>query len=216
MLRAYSMLILLWVFFFTAIVPHSYGMTITWNPNTEQDLGGYNFYCGTSSGYYTTVIDLGNVTSYAFTDLFMYEHVPYFVALTAYDISDNESSYSLELALSLDDDIDYEDNCPDVYNPDQKDTYPPVGNDIGDACDCEADFACDGDVDGGDVALFRTEVARNRFNHPCTNDDPCNGDFDCDGDVDGWDNSLFKADSGRNEYNKPCPLCTPGEWCNYR
>ena len=140
--RVYSMLILLWVFFFTAIVPHSYGTTITWNPNTEQDLGGYNFYCGTSSGYYTTVIDLGNVTSYAFAELLMYEHVPYFVALTAYDISDNESSYSLELALSLDDDIDYEDNCPDVYNPDQKDTYPPGGNGIGDACECNTDFHC--------------------------------------------------------------------------
>lgn len=212
----YSLLLLLWAFFFTAIAPHSYGTTITWNPNTEKDLRGYKIYCGTSSRRYTTTLDAGNITSYAFNKLFMYEHIPYFIALTAYDTSGNESPYSLEISVSLDDLADYEDNCPDVYNPDQKDSYPPTGNEIGDACECEGDFACDGDVDGMDVTLFQAELGRNRFNHPCTNDDPCNGDFDCDADVDGWDNSLFKADSGRNAYNKPCPKCAPGEWCVYQ
>ena len=39
------------------------------------------------------------------------------------------------------------DNCPTVYNPSQADTYPPGGNDCGDACECEGDFDCDGDQD---------------------------------------------------------------------
>ncbi len=179
-------------------------------------MGGYYLYYGNLSGRYTTVINAGKVTSYLLDRLFMYEHVPHFIALTAYDLSGNESAYSRELSLILDDYIDHEDNCPDHYNPDQQDIYPPAGNGIGDACDCEGDFTCDRDVDGGDVTLFQSEMGRNRYTRPCTNVDPCNGDFDCDGDVDGWDNMLFKQDSGRSPYNRPCPLCTPGEWCNYR
>jgi len=213
--RMYTSLLLVMMLFFTAIVPHSYGTTITWNPNTEKDIGGYQLYYGTSSGQYTAVLDLGNVTSCEFSKLIIYEHDPYFVAVTAYDISGNESSFSQELPLSSDDLIDYEDNCPDIYNPDQKDSYPPAGNGIGDACECEGDFACDGDVDGYDAALFKEDSGRNRFHYPCTDYDPCNGDFECDGDVDGWDAMLFKADSGRNVYNKPCPTCIPGDLCVY-
>ncbi|MCK5011772.1 MAG: sulfatase-like hydrolase/transferase, partial [Deltaproteobacteria bacterium] len=54
--------------------------------------------------------------------------------------------------LQVTDDIDKDgipdndDNCPYVFNPNQKDTYPPGGNGIGDACDCEGDFNCDGNV----------------------------------------------------------------------
>ncbi len=33
----------------------------------------------------------------------------------------------------------------------QEDLFPAEGNGIGDACECEADFNCDGNVDGGDV-----------------------------------------------------------------
>lgn len=32
------------------------------------------------------------------------------------------------------------DNCPSLANSDQLDNYPPLGNGIGDACDCEGDF----------------------------------------------------------------------------
>lgn len=215
MCRVSLLFIMLCVFLCFAIVPASYGITMMWAPNIEEDLGGYKLYYGTSSRSYNTVIGVGNVTAYELDKLYMYENLPYFISLTAYDTSGNESSYSSELLLTLDDSIDYEDNCPDHYNPDQKDSYPPAGNDIGDACDCEGDFACDRDVDGFDVTLFQADMGRNRFTRPCTNDDPCNGDFDCDGDVDGWDNTLFKQDSGRNPFNRPCPLCVPGEWCRY-
>ena len=36
----------------------------------------------------------------------------------------------------------------------QADTYPPGGNGIGDACDCEGNFDCDVDVDGAEVTAF--------------------------------------------------------------
>jgi hypothetical protein len=215
MRRIYGLSILLLLFLCAVSVSGSYGLTLTWNLNTEKDLGGYKLYYGTSSRQYSTVRDVGKRTSFLLDQLFLYEHLPYFIAVTAYDTTGNESAYSGELSWTYDDYVDYEDNCPDIYNPDQKDTYPPSGNEIGDACDCEGDFTCDGDVDGWDATLFQADLWRNRLNHPCTNADPCNGDFDCDGDVDGWDNAMFKADANRNPFSKPCPLCAPGEWCRY-
>jgi hypothetical protein len=93
--------------------------------------------------------------------------------------------------------IDIEDNCPEDYNPSQEDTYPPQGNGIGDACDCEANFDCNCGVDALDVSLFLVDMGRNQYFNPCTNDNPCNGDFACDGAVDATDVVKFLEDFGR-------------------
>ena len=86
--------------------------------------------------HYPSVANLGNVTECDLSDLSLYENIPYEMALTAYDIYGNESDFSDPLYLTLDDGIDdFEDNCPDIYNPNQEDNYPPGGNDIGDACE---------------------------------------------------------------------------------
>jgi hypothetical protein len=98
----------------------------------------------------------------------------------------------------------------------QKDTYPPERNGIGDACDCEGDFDCDGDCDGTDASAFKTDFGRSPFGNPCEADDPCNGDFDCDNDCDGSDASLFKEDFGRSLFGNPCPIGVVGEWCAYQ
>jgi len=45
----------------------------------------------------------------------------------------------------------------------QADNYPPDGNGIGDACECEADFTCDGDVDADDVTMFLADFGRGRY-----------------------------------------------------
>ena len=37
---------------------------------------------------------------------------------------------------------------------DQEYIYPPQGNDIGDVCDYECEFTCDGDVDSNDGKKF--------------------------------------------------------------
>jgi hypothetical protein len=108
------------------------------------------------------------------------------------------------------------DNCPKTFNPIQEDTYPPQGNDIGDACDCEGDFNCDGSVNAADSLLFLKDFAqRTKLDNPCTNKNQCNGDFDCDGDVDEDDRTIFQADLGRNQFFKPCPPCVAGSWCVY-
>ena len=79
----------------------------------------------------------------------------------------------------------------------QEDTYPPGGNGIGDACDCESDFDCDGDVDSFDIAAFLADFGRGFYEHPCESGNPCNGDFICDGDVDAFDMVTFLDDFGR-------------------
>ena len=50
----------------------------------------------------------------------------------------------------------------------QEDTYPPGGNSIGDACECEGDLDRDGDVDADDVTKFLEDFGRNEFNNPCS------------------------------------------------
>jgi hypothetical protein len=107
------------------------------------------------------------------------------------------------------------DNCPNDYNPQQEDTFPPQGNDIGDVCDCEADFNCDGNVDATDVTAFLVDFGRSTFFNPCVNANPCNGDFDCNVNVDANDVTKFLEDFGRSQFFNPCPACVAGTWCIY-
>jgi hypothetical protein len=97
----------------------------------------------------------------------------------------------------------------------QEDTYPPQGNSIGDTCDCESDFDCDGDVDSFDITAFLADFGRGEYVDPCESGNPCNGDFICDGDVDSFDITTFLEDFGRGAYVNPCPACVVGEWCVY-
>jgi hypothetical protein len=49
----------------------------------------------------------------------------------------------------------------------QEDIYPPGGNGIGDACDCEGNFNCDQNVDGLDAAKFKEDFGRSSIFNPC-------------------------------------------------
>lgn len=70
---------------------------VTWNANTDTDLSGYKLYYGTTtSGSYTSVVDVGKVTTYNITN--PTTGVTYYVALTAYDTSGNESDKSSEVS----------------------------------------------------------------------------------------------------------------------
>jgi len=110
---------------------------------------------------------------------------------------------------------DGDDNCPLVHNPNQEDTYPPQGNGIGDACDCEADFDCNGNVDALDAMNFLWDFGRGAYYDPCTNARWCYGDFDCNGAVDADDVDKFLEDFGRSHYFNPCPACVVRDWCSY-
>jgi len=97
----------------------------------------------------------------------------------------------------------------------QNDLYPPEGNGIGDVCDCEGDFDCNGTVDANDITSFLADFGRSEYNAPCTNDNQCSGDVDCNGAVDADDLSKLLEDFGRNQFNNPCPACEVGDWCVY-
>jgi hypothetical protein len=107
------------------------------------------------------------------------------------------------------------DNCPEHDNPGQEDIYPPGGNGIGDACDCEGDFNCDTDVDAEDIDLFLLDFGRSVYFDPCSTADPCHGDFNCDGNVAADDVPELLEDFGRSLYQNPCPACDGSAWCSY-
>jgi hypothetical protein len=102
-----------------------------------------------------------------------------------------------------------------ICDQDQGDTVPPLGNGIGDICDCAGNFDCDSDVDGSDAREFKEDFGRSIFSNPCNQVNLCNGDFDCDSDVDGSDARGFKSDFGRSSFANPCPICVAGPWCVY-
>jgi hypothetical protein len=73
--------------------------TLSWNPSTSTNLAGYKVYVGTSSGAYSSSVDVGNVTSYAVTNLGVGS--TYYFAVTAYNASHIESSFSNEISKSI-------------------------------------------------------------------------------------------------------------------
>lgn len=182
-----------------AKIPKCRAASLAWNANTEKDLAGYTVYFGTASGHYTSVYKPGNVTSIDLQDLELYEGKTYYVALTAYDYSINESAFSSELTFFADDEIPPdEDNCPNTYNPDQEDTMPPEGNGIGNACECLADINCDGKVDLADVTILKQEFSVS--SSVATYD---NVDFNYDGKVNLVDTLILRTEFLRID----CPAC---------
>lgn len=79
--------------------------TLSWDAPTTNvdgtpltDLGGYKVYCGTASRVYGAPVDVGKVLTYKVINLS--EGTKYF-AVTAYDISGNESEYSNEVSKMI-------------------------------------------------------------------------------------------------------------------
>ncbi len=78
---------------------HCNQVTLTWDPNTEPDLAGYEIYYGTSSGNYQWNIDIGNVTTYTLYGLNV--GVTYYIAATAYNTQGLQSGYSNEVVYTV-------------------------------------------------------------------------------------------------------------------
>lgn len=79
-------------------------LKLTWNPNIESDLAGYRIYHGAAKGGpYTKVGELTPIPSpsFAWPIPAGTEGMQYFV-VTAYDQAGNESSYSNEASLYVD------------------------------------------------------------------------------------------------------------------
>jgi hypothetical protein len=177
--------------------------------------------CGPFQEGETIIVDVTSALDYDFSNPaqadysgFVLQPQGSFPYIQFYDHTDPDNSPQL---IILDTDVDRdgilidEDNCPFDYNPNQEDTFPPSGNGIGDACECEGDLDCDKDQDGLDAAKFKEEFGSSSLSGHCDPANPCKGDFDCDGAVDGLDAYKFKEDFGRCPFNNPCPACVVGE-----
>ena len=88
----------------TLAVTGSTTVTLAWDaPTTNTDgtpltVKGYKIHYGTSSGTYTNIIDVGNVTTYVITNL---APGAYYFTTTVYDTSNIESDYSNEVSKTL-------------------------------------------------------------------------------------------------------------------
>ena len=73
--------------------------TLSWAPSTSTNLAGYKVYMGTASGVFSSSLTIGNTTTYTASNLGV-GHTYYF-AVTAYNGSGIESSYSNEVSKSI-------------------------------------------------------------------------------------------------------------------
>ncbi len=87
--------------------PETGSITLLWNtPITNEDgspltdLAGYRVYYGTSSSNLTDSIDIGNETEAVVNNL--QPGVTYYIAITSYNTSGNESNYSDLLEITID------------------------------------------------------------------------------------------------------------------
>lgn len=83
----------------------SANLVVTWNAVTTNsdaspisDLAGYKVKYGTTSGVYTTTVDVGNTTTHSFVGM---TSGTYYFVVTAYDYSGNESSPSSEVIKTV-------------------------------------------------------------------------------------------------------------------
>ena len=73
-------------------------VTATWNANSEADIAGYKLSYGTQTGVYTTMVDVGNVTSWPLT---LAGGQRYYFAVQAYNTSAMASPYSAEVFFDV-------------------------------------------------------------------------------------------------------------------
>jgi hypothetical protein len=74
-------------------------LRVSWNANTETDLGGYLIYYGTQSGNYSACYDVGKITSYGITGV--QSGTTIYIAMAAYDTSQNDSALSAEQHITV-------------------------------------------------------------------------------------------------------------------
>ena len=73
--------------------------TLSWEPSTSTNLAGYKVYMGTASGVYSSSITVGSTTTYQVPNLGVGN--TYFFAVTAYNGSGIESTFSNEVSKSI-------------------------------------------------------------------------------------------------------------------
>jgi len=71
---------------------------LAWDPSLSPGISGYRVYVGQSSRSYGTPITIGNQTTYTVTNL---ANGTWFIAVTAFDASGNESGFSNEVSATI-------------------------------------------------------------------------------------------------------------------
>ncbi len=112
-LRCVGICILFFVALFSSL-SFAASLRVSWNATPAADLDGYNVYYGTRSGVYTNVATVRNATSYIISNV--QNGYTYYVAVTSFDLSGNESVRSTEISAYV----------PAVVQP--TDTTPPTGS----------------------------------------------------------------------------------------
>ncbi len=77
---------------------HAADVRLAWNASPEQDISGYKVYYGTASHAYDWSVDVKKVTAFTVTGLT--DGRTYYFAVTAYDTSNLESTYSNEVSTN--------------------------------------------------------------------------------------------------------------------
>lgn len=75
---------------------NQYVLTFNWNPSPDAAVAGYKIHYGTASGEYSTIADMGDVTSTALPGFVI--GTTYYFAITAYDEDGEESAPSGEIS----------------------------------------------------------------------------------------------------------------------
>jgi hypothetical protein len=73
-------------------------LTLTWDRADSGDVTGYRLYYGKAPGAYESVIDVGDITVFTFTDLTPGQ---YYFAVTSYDAYGKESEFSEEVSTTI-------------------------------------------------------------------------------------------------------------------
>jgi hypothetical protein len=89
------------VLFLFVQIPYAFSaqLTLGWNENPEDNIGGYKLHYGTQTGVYTNIVDVGLETTHTLSNL--QEGETYYFAVTAYNVFLVGSSYSDELIHTI-------------------------------------------------------------------------------------------------------------------
>lgn len=99
LLGCFLALVLLSVYGVYGVSGFSGSVTVAFDPIEDPDIIGYRVYYGLVSREYTHSVDIGSQNIYTLTGL-----TPgrtYYVAVTSYDVNDNESVYSQEISYNV-------------------------------------------------------------------------------------------------------------------
>ena len=93
-------LLLVSIILASATLAQAATLSLSWNPNNEDDLAGYKLYYDNKlEGDFQNVVDVGMVTEYEITNLPCGD--TYRIALSAYDVYNNESELSETISVSI-------------------------------------------------------------------------------------------------------------------